>query len=759
MASGASSLDSHLAQLTYAVQRIEAKIDRIEQGLRTSTTKSLGRSSVASDSGLQQSVEEPFSPSRQVSPAAAAADVMLLARTSVGSMAPDMAQGNFARNGSDQSLSADHGFKKLELMSCPKKPSDLVPGYTPGVTGPQADNPQQQRPHQHQGSQQLVLEEKPSSPPGEARRVSHFSEPVDVDTNLMQENEQHWLTRSDHAPATAVALQKKRLKVQGTLGQMQMEESTRTGREDSVRDAVPPLMVINNSGAGMSKMASGPQTAQLRLGSNKETHFLQNYTLGTLGNLGTMSFTSPEYDSSGKKRRKKLKSASGISEGLAADLDAALKPAKSRGQVTDHVWSFLTDPTSGLGAWMFFNLMNPLIATSTLLVLTEGTGEAPQMFIVIVEVVINAFFLIEIVLRFFTCPNKYAFAKHPYNIIDILALLPFVVRCGLGLTSTLDVMTESHRFTTAVVLGGTPFFRLLKLLRRYERFHLILRCFQESLEALPVMFYMICLISLLFATLLYIFEPRDNILHVTDALWLTIVTMLTVGYGDTYPVSAGGKLCAVGLMFAGCLFMAIPIGIIGNTFNNVWERRLQLLVVLRTRERLKMWGYHPRDIPKFFALCDRRGVGHITYKQFRTLLKAMHVTMSDHSFRMLFEVFDEDGNGTLDHWEFLKVVFPEYYFEVFRPDNDEEAPKDSTGVGPHQILDGIFRTGSALGLTKGHKKEDPSLYLSGSEESSVVQSGNLQTALGSREPVSPARQSDHTRNSRGFGEEAPSSQS
>eukprot|EP00971_Amphidinium_carterae_P313150 6223413-Amphidinium_carterae.1 len=32
--------------------------------------------------------------------------------------------------------------------------------------------------------------------------------------------------------------------------------------------------------------------------------------------------------------------------------------------------------------------------------------------------------------------------------------------------------------------------------------------------------------------------------------------------------------------------------------------------------------------------------------------------------RMLFEVFDQDGNGQVDHWEFLRVVFPEYYYDV-----------------------------------------------------------------------------------------------
>ena len=45
--------------------------------------------------------------------------------------------------------------------------------------------------------------------------------------------------------------------------------------------------------------------------------------------------------------------------------------------------------------------------------------------------------------------------------------------------------------------------------------------------------------------------PNGNIKSPDDALWWSIVTMTTVGYGDRYPVTVGGRIIAILLMGAG----------------------------------------------------------------------------------------------------------------------------------------------------------------------------------------------------------------
>lgn len=51
--------------------------------------------------------------------------------------------------------------------------------------------------------------------------------------------------------------------------------------------------------------------------------------------------------------------------------------------------------------------------------------------------------------------------------------------------------------------------------------------------------------------------PGSNIKNVGDALWWAIVTITTVGYGDHYPITAMGRLVAVGLMVGGIAVLGV----------------------------------------------------------------------------------------------------------------------------------------------------------------------------------------------------------
>merc|ERR1740117_1623223 len=101
-------------------------------------------------------------------------------------------------------------------------------------------------------------------------------------------------------------------------------------------------------------------------------------------------------------------------------------------------------------------------------------------------------------------------------------------------------------------------------------------------------------ILLFFSSLLFIIEPRGNLESMPSAMWLTIVTMSTVGYGDATPSTTAGHLVTGLLIVLSALYMAIPLGIVGNAFNKVWEDRDQLLLVQR--------GYKAKDMPTFFAV-------------------------------------------------------------------------------------------------------------------------------------------------------------
>ena len=60
--------------------------------------------------------------------------------------------------------------------------------------------------------------------------------------------------------------------------------------------------------------------------------------------------------------------------------------------------------------------------------------------------------------------------------------------------------------------------------------------------------------------------PEANIRTAEDALWWTMATITTVGYGDRYPVTTEGRILAAGLMVAGVGLAAIYTGFIAAWF-------------------------------------------------------------------------------------------------------------------------------------------------------------------------------------------------
>jgi voltage-gated potassium channel len=77
--------------------------------------------------------------------------------------------------------------------------------------------------------------------------------------------------------------------------------------------------------------------------------------------------------------------------------------------------------------------------------------------------------------------------------------------------------------------------------------------------ALFITLLLVMLVLSISSVLILFFESRDPDANITtggDALWWAFVTITTVGYGDKYPVTPGGRMVAVGVMMAG-------IGVIG----------------------------------------------------------------------------------------------------------------------------------------------------------------------------------------------------
>ncbi len=111
---------------------------------------------------------------------------------------------------------------------------------------------------------------------------------------------------------------------------------------------------------------------------------------------------------------------------------------------------------------------------------------------------------------------------------------------------------------------------ILRLLRGVRSLHRLLRItFRNKIKggitsAILTMFLLIVFSSV--AVLVCEEDQESNITTAGDALWWSITTITTVGYGDRYPVTFEGRILAMILMLAGLGLFGVLSGIIASVF-------------------------------------------------------------------------------------------------------------------------------------------------------------------------------------------------
>jgi voltage-gated potassium channel len=61
-------------------------------------------------------------------------------------------------------------------------------------------------------------------------------------------------------------------------------------------------------------------------------------------------------------------------------------------------------------------------------------------------------------------------------------------------------------------------------------------------------------------------EPNGNISSASDAIWWSLVSVTTVGYGDRFPVSSAGRLVAILIMTAGIALAGVITSYLSTVF-------------------------------------------------------------------------------------------------------------------------------------------------------------------------------------------------
>lgn len=176
-----------------------------------------------------------------------------------------------------------------------------------------------------------------------------------------------------------------------------------------------------------------------------------------------------------------------------------------------------------------------------------------------IEIVTVIVFTCEYLLRLMTADNKASFVFSFYGIIDLIAILPFYVASGLD-------------------LRAVRIFRLLRILK-FFRYSKTISRFHEALliakDELIVFSFVVLMLLYLAATGIYFFEHEaqpDQFRSVFHSLWWAVTTLTTVGYGDIYPITVGGRIFTFFVLVIGLGIVAVPAGIVASALSQAHNK-------------------------------------------------------------------------------------------------------------------------------------------------------------------------------------------
>lgn len=196
----------------------------------------------------------------------------------------------------------------------------------------------------------------------------------------------------------------------------------------------------------------------------------------------------------------------------------------------------------------------------TLPTLTQAQRDFLRQF----EIVAILIFTVEYLLRLWSAENRSRFFFSFNGVIDLLVIMPFYLKLGLDLRSLR-------------IFWLFRLFRLFKLVRYFNAAKRIGDAFRMVRVDLAVFGIGAFFVFYLAAVGIYFFEKDaqpDTFASIIHSFWWALATLTTVGYGDVYPVTAGGKVFTFFTLMIGLGVFAVPTGLITMAIVNTREADL-----------------------------------------------------------------------------------------------------------------------------------------------------------------------------------------
>ncbi len=191
-----------------------------------------------------------------------------------------------------------------------------------------------------------------------------------------------------------------------------------------------------------------------------------------------------------------------------------------------------------------------------------------------IEAVTVAFFAIDYVLRLYTAPCLYpdeeggkAYLRYMVSgagIIDLMSFLPYYLPMFFPAGAVAFRLIRVARIL-----------RLFRINAYYDSLNVITEVIVSKRQQLMSSVFIIFVLMLASSLAMYSIEHEaqpEVFKNAFSGIWWSVSTLLTVGYGDIYPVTPLGKAVGVVITFLGVGMVAIPTGIISAGFVEQYSR-------------------------------------------------------------------------------------------------------------------------------------------------------------------------------------------
>jgi voltage-gated potassium channel len=198
-----------------------------------------------------------------------------------------------------------------------------------------------------------------------------------------------------------------------------------------------------------------------------------------------------------------------------------------------------------------------LILASTAVVMADSVASISQRHhdtLTALEWFFTVAFTLEYAARLACVERPWRYARSFYGVVDLISILP---------TWLAFFFPELHALIDVRVLRLMRIFRILKLTEYIREYRSLGSALHASRRKIMVFMGTVCLLIVLVGTLIFVIEgPQHGFTSIPMAVYWTITTITTVGYGDIIPQTDIGKAIGSITMVLGWAVPAVPAAIV-----------------------------------------------------------------------------------------------------------------------------------------------------------------------------------------------------